>query len=66
MRIIMYSYVFFRYRLSEISFVLKAVTTLVISMKRASVGKGSYNNTLREIYSKLCPISQKTPQLGNS
>lgn len=28
-----------RYRLSEISFVLKAVTTLVISMKRASVGK---------------------------
>ncbi|KAB0801130.1 hypothetical protein PPYR_05484 [Photinus pyralis] len=28
-----------RYRLSEVSFVLKAVTTLVISMKKASVGK---------------------------
>ncbi|KAK4871796.1 hypothetical protein RN001_015920 [Aquatica leii] len=28
-----------RYRLSEVSFVLKAVTTLIISMKKASVGK---------------------------
>ncbi|KAF2885713.1 hypothetical protein ILUMI_20486 [Ignelater luminosus] len=28
-----------RYRLSEISFVLKAVTTLIISLKKASVGK---------------------------
>nr|XP_022914726.1 protein MON2 homolog isoform X1 [Onthophagus taurus] len=28
-----------RYRLSEVSFVLKAVTTLIISMKKASIGK---------------------------
>lgn len=31
-----------RYRLSEISFVLKAVATLVISMKKASTAKGKF------------------------
>ncbi|XP_028146572.1 protein MON2 homolog [Diabrotica virgifera virgifera] len=32
-----------RYRLSEISFVLKALTTLIISMKKATVVKGDNN-----------------------
>lgn len=31
-----------RYRLSEISFVLKAVTTLIISMKKVPADKGGY------------------------
>lgn len=31
---------FFRYRLSEVSFVLKAITTLIVSMKKAAVDKG--------------------------
>jgi hypothetical protein len=31
---------FYRYRLSEISFVLKAVATLVISLKKAPPEKG--------------------------
>lgn len=33
---------FCRYRLSEISFVLKAVTTLIISMKKVGKGKISF------------------------
>lgn len=39
---IVYNLLFFRYRLSEISFVLKALTTLVISMKKAGIDKGNY------------------------
>lgn len=38
-------YLLFRYRLSEISFVLKAVATLVISMKKAPPAKGECSVT---------------------
>lgn len=37
-----YHFEFRRYRLSEISFVLKALTTLIISMKKSSAVKGAY------------------------
>lgn len=37
-----------RYRLSEISFVLKAVATLVISMKKASPTKGKWNQNFHK------------------
>lgn len=36
-------FLFFRYRLSEISFVLKAVATLIISMKKAPPAKGKFS-----------------------
>lgn len=36
----------FRYRLSEISFVLKAVATLIISMKKAPPAKGISSNAV--------------------
>lgn len=42
-----------RYRLSEISFVLKAVATLIISMKKAPPAKGNFNFDFILILSNL-------------
>lgn len=44
-----------RYRLSEISFVLKAVATLVISMKKAPPAKGMFSMDIEYIYSEDIP-----------
>lgn len=43
----------FRYRLSEISFVLKAVATLIISMKKAPPAKGKTNKKLFLFFYKI-------------
>lgn len=47
------NYFVVRFRLSEISFVLKAIATLVVSMKKAPASKGKIYTT----YIRLCRIS---------
>ncbi|GJQ68018.1 hypothetical protein Trydic_g10661 [Trypoxylus dichotomus] len=51
-----------RYRLSEVSFVLKAITTLIVSMKKASIGKedGSSWEQLISIYPYLVECTTTT------
>lgn len=51
---------YFRYRLSEISFVLKAVATLIISMKKAPPAKGNQLNK-QNIFFINNNFSSKTP-----
>lgn len=46
------NYFVVRFRLSEISFVLKAIATLVVSMKKAPASKGKIYTT----YIRLCRI----------
>lgn len=55
-----------RYRLSEISFVLKAVATLVISMKKAPPAKGENFATFRDFYLKFSLFRQSAKLRGSN
>lgn len=54
-----------RYRLSEISFVLKAVATLVISMKKAPPTKGKIQISQTEQY-QIFPFCSRQSRVGTT
>lgn len=46
-------YIFFRYRTSEISFVLKSIATLIASLKKVSTDKGNFKKSLNKLDIKV-------------